>query len=506
MSTSPIKLSPVLLGWLIGIGLLQILTVSVIYFQYQNAFTHLSSHVDSLYDILSDEQLEKLAIKFDNVAKQLSDDTGTLAILLEGEKVKAVEQALKQVLEVVNTPRQRYEHAMRAAENALQEENESLARLFYLNAYRADSSNITPLTKYADSILAEEPTLEDLNQLYTVLETASYEVSATHIPTVLTLLQRVVNQQQQVMTQLEKAVVPVDWQLAYQEVMNVVLDEVTQDTVHIRKYAEKLQNVVQLMNQQDSLPEKEYQTVHALLPEYSYFLQVSTLLDQADEQLDQLTKALNNKGSVVRLVYRLNAVENYLAQIFTQQHYPLKGTVLNARISNVIGQLEATRNSLEKQKDQPKLSMIQQMVQQTEAHNEKKTDVLLAALKMVTGLFSELTNKEMREQAQEHMEILQKKLAEIRREKRLNYNRWAVTQCHSAFKTYRELYIVTDATAVSLFKRHDLAKIDQSLLSPEVSKVYMEVLHKLMAEMSVSNVVWVEEQLAVGKKKTLEDF
>jgi hypothetical protein len=31
-------------------------------------------------------------------------------------------------------------------------------------------------------------------------------------------------------------------------------------------------------------------------------------------------------------------------------------------------------------------------------------------------------------------------------------------------------------------------------------------LHKLMAKMSVDSIVWVEEQLALAKKKTLGDF
>jgi hypothetical protein len=68
---------------------------------------------------------------------------------------------------------------------------------------------------------------------------------------------------------------------------------------------------------------------------------------------------------------------------------------------------------------------------------------------------------------------------------------------------------LSEDDARKVFRIGRLAEIDQSLLSPEVSRVFNDVLGKLMAEMGPRALVTTEKEMGnpdLTKKRRLEDF
>jgi hypothetical protein len=387
---------------------------------------------------------------------------------------------------------QRQHDAIQLAKNAQQNDDIQMAQLLYLNAYHANNAELTPLAHYTQMLLNTQPDVNQLTQLKDILESASYHINPSNINQLLELLSQV---QQHIASEKVE-----HWQTLYAQINETPLTTMLQNLNH---YWQQSQMLLQLMNEQPNVPDIEYRTIQALTSQLQSLLQTSLLLDNAEQQLQAINQTLGNNNTV-GVVYRLNIVENNIAQIFTQKQQTL--SQLQFRIEQVLTQTESAQTYLSELIDIPKLASIKQIVQTLEEQNEKQDEVLLTSLKNVTNTFSKINNSSIREQAHEYLEILQARLAKVKRDKQFDYNRWVIARCHRAFKEYQAESFVSDEDAVRIFKFYDLQRIDQSLLSPEVSRVYMEVLHKLMAKMSVDSIVWVEEQLALAKKKTLGDF
>ena len=109
--------------------------------------------------------------------------------------------------------------------------------------------------------------------------------------------------------------------------------------------------------------------------------------------------------------------------------------------------------------------------------------------------------------AKSQIEAMRQLLAEYRRAQLNAYQEWAVAVSRNAFDEYNSHKQVTDAEAIGFFRKHKLATVDQTLLTPEVGRVYNDVLGKLLAELNPPEVVMLESEMsATTNKKKLEDF
>ena len=86
------------------------------------------------------------------------------------------------------------------------------------------------------------------------------------------------------------------------------------------------------------------------------------------------------------------------------------------------------------------------------------------------------------------------------------YQEWVLNKCTDAMDYYTSKKIFTDDDAFYMFDEFEIGRVDHSLLSPEVSRAFNHVLQKILAELKGKPAFEIEIQMALTKKKTLEEF
>ena len=86
------------------------------------------------------------------------------------------------------------------------------------------------------------------------------------------------------------------------------------------------------------------------------------------------------------------------------------------------------------------------------------------------------------------------------------YQEWALKQCEETIEDYDKETIVSEEEAIKIISNNEFMKIDSNLLSPEVSRLYHDILAKLLAEMGDEEKTKKQVELAKANKKTVEDF
>jgi oligoendopeptidase F len=110
-------------------------------------------------------------------------------------------------------------------------------------------------------------------------------------------------------------------------------------------------------------------------------------------------------------------------------------------------------------------------------------------------------------QAQAEIEKLTDTLSKLRQEQYRRYQVAVIDKCDAAFRAYNEYWTVDKAEARKEFMKQGFATVDQSVLSPEVGRLFNDVLNKLMPRMKPEDLVKSEEEMSkVEGKIKLEDF
>lgn len=160
-------------------------------------------------------------------------------------------------------------------------------------------------------------------------------------------------------------------------------------------------------------------------------------------------------------------------------------------------------------KSEPAIRKIQGILAEMDAvPNETytgKINYLQQRIQSVGLLFAEVYDPAARRDIESRMAKYPAEIRNLNQARYKAYQQWAVKQCDSAFAQYKKWNIVTDDDAISLIRNY-LTGIDSSLLTPEVSRLYQDVLQKQFAKMNWKKIAEWESNLASCTKKTLEDF
>jgi hypothetical protein len=118
-----------------------------------------------------------------------------------------------------------------------------------------------------------------------------------------------------------------------------------------------------------------------------------------------------------------------------------------------------------------------------------------------------------RNQAEKSLQEIANLCVFVKRQQFDAYQRWAVKCCKDAFDKYNSFTTMTRDHAWQCFNAGHLARIDQTVLSPDVSRMFNDIMSKLTAEakgtvwgMDGANVFSMQQQCAEAQKQKLEDF
>lgn len=111
----------------------------------------------------------------------------------------------------------------------------------------------------------------------------------------------------------------------------------------------------------------------------------------------------------------------------------------------------------------------------------------------------------MRSDVEQRLKSASAKYADLIRKRNRRYQEYAIWWCEKSFEEYKSYKVVSDNNAIDIINKY-LADIDQALLVPAVSSLYMDVLAKLLNELPWNKRAELEIKLATDIKKRLEDF
>jgi hypothetical protein len=119
-----------------------------------------------------------------------------------------------------------------------------------------------------------------------------------------------------------------------------------------------------------------------------------------------------------------------------------------------------------------------------------------------------ITSKALLDEIEEKYTKHEQETIDLNRARYKKYQEWVLNKCTDAMDYYTSKKIFTDDNAFYMFDEFEIGRVDHSLLSPapEVSRVFNHVLQKILAELKGKPAFEIEIQMALTKKKTLEEF
>ena len=117
-----------------------------------------------------------------------------------------------------------------------------------------------------------------------------------------------------------------------------------------------------------------------------------------------------------------------------------------------------------------------------------------------------LLTLESRDHALSSLREVRSSAVELEGLRRLKYNQWAMGCVNGFMAEWNRHNIVTDGEAKAMFQRHNVAQIDEMLITHEVSRVLARVMTCMAGELPAADASQVEYEMASGQKRVLEDF
>jgi len=103
-------------------------------------------------------------------------------------------------------------------------------------------------------------------------------------------------------------------------------------------------------------------------------------------------------------------------------------------------------------------------------------------------------------------EEINKRINDLQKQRYRDYQKWVLVKCNNAWKSFDNQKVFVDSQAKEMFEENEIVKIDQTLLTPEVSSVLNFVLGKILNGLPGAAIFDLESKMAHTPKRGLGDF
>ena len=490
---------------------------------------------------LTKESVNRLDQLSENIQKKYQERLDATLSIIE-KKFSELELATKSILENANKKLNRNVELGEIAYkmgNQVKDKNVGLAKIFYLNAVNHDPENIEYLKKYVDLVHSSQINLDELKRLRSVLEVVLYQVSAQNISQVLEFLQKNEVIQEDLLTKMENIKEEkVDWKKKILELKKKDLSSICGDSNMMEQHILEWQELYTELSE-SSHTEDRYLADEAkmALEKILTIARVNKFCLYIDSCLEKLSsEELKNGGEIFleseEAVSRIQAAENILPQIWGEninilpdflkskiEKYPIEikkwiNEIAKAKSKKLVNTIKKARDTCERIK-------IKTLVEDQKTSSDKTKDQKVTPNGKIQKIISQvkyqlnecqiayiqISSIEKKKDASDDIAEMQKILVDYQKEQYNRYQRWVLQGCKNAFSEYHQETIkVSDKDRDRILNNWKPYEVNEALLSRETSRVFQDVLQKLLAEFNAKDMVEYQKKLSESQKKSLEDF
>lgn len=409
------------------------------------------------------------------------------------------------------------ERAYEFAEKALdaKEPDLPLARLYCMNAI-----NHSPTQKKYFERLVEVANRSNLNtagdweQIRAALEIGLYQVSAEDVLELRKLLAGVLIQigrleEDEHLAQLAQIKEQTEDALSTLRQGELCLDRVLARTGSARlQLLRERDRIIQeldkgvLSDGDASWVEHEDLATRTLMEYCEYVRVIDEYLSKAEAYLKG---DCTNMGSVSVLVHMASQV---LGQAWAIDVNSLPKDFV-ADLHDYARRIEDLELKFNRAKSQPAIDAIKSLlakmeVLQVASPYQRKIEAIELGMAAIVTHMSQVYDSAARVELENALRQITNKLGLCRQAQYKAYQEWAIERCDAGMKRYKEWMRVDIVDAEEVINNY-LIEIDSTLLTPDVGRLYQDVLGKQFAELK-DHTASMEIKLAKAKKRQLKDF
>ena len=401
--------------------------------------------------------------------------------------------------------------AIAMGKEAIRKGQWEVGQLYLVNAVTNSPRNLANLTEYTNTVLdGKDVPLDAIDRLSSVLQIAAYQVDSGDVASVMTLIERVEQSRKRSLVN-EGVTGPKQGTdlLTQWERISQVDPNIWKDLPKLSAHIKTLEDFLSTLDEQeDPLPELSTK-VATELSRLSEVAQAAKQCGYIDACLERLKKGgdLTSQRSVAIIQAAENALPSFwglnLSALppelkvkfdgYPERIQSLVKEIGNARSATILGQI---RDILSVDASGG-----------ADRRWQAKCEIFDKQLKEAQSLAAQLTSTDALMEAQKLMEKRSSDLRRCRNDQYYEYQKWVIGRGEEAFQRFMGYrFGLSEGDARKVFSDAKLAEVDQSLLTPEVARIFNDVLGKLMAELGPEALVATEKGMGTTIKKKLEDF
>jgi len=411
--------------------------------------------------------------------------------------------------------------AVALAKAAEQSGDMNLAKIYYLSAVNHAPSEFSHLKDYADIVFRDPAaTTEDFGRLKSVLQISLYQIPPASVTNALALLSETEQSENQLIAAQTPKPVPVNWQDQFDQIAKgLPLDATWSDLKKLSKRWEGLNQIA------ESLLEEPLQTnlldqVENETELTQNVLTASRLAQVMDTILQSLDSSVEQQPE--KAVSQLQTAEATLGQLwgidFNVAGWPKS---LSDKVDAYPKAIQSYVEKVAEVKSRPAIAKLEKALADAKnyqignAKNKYQQAVVYydGCVSNAIDAAQNISTVAGRKEADDAIKGIRDMTLDAKRRQFDSYQKWAIDRCKDAFDKLNSFTTWTSDHAWQGFNAGNLARIDQTLLSPDVSRMFNDIMSKITVDakghmwgLDGQNVFSMQQQCAEAKKQKLEDF
>ncbi len=390
-------------------------------------------------------------------------------------------------------------------------------QLYLINAITNDPKNVEHLKTYTNALLGHErPPEEAIDQLASILQMAACHVTPDDVSTVIGLIDRVGKAKDRVRAGDTQPTVmsdapPTDSLDAEWLKLKAADPNLYQDAIRLTAHLRALENFATTLDEQENASEELTRSVAEQHLRWSEVAQVVKSVSYVDQCLDKLKDQELSQIPTDRAVAIVQAAEAVLPSFWgihagnlpqdLQRKIDAYPTAIKERVDKI-----GLKRSAELVRKIDEALKLAKPIGATEKL-QLRCMAIENQVKQAQVLAAQLPSPDLILEAQGKIEKRTQELQKCRADQYSQYQTEVIRRRDEAFRVYNRFnFAVSEGNAINIFHNERLSEIDQALLTPEVGRLFNDVLGKLIGRLGPEALVKIEDEMGTSKKLKLEDY